>query len=151
MNEYWSCGRSKKKDTCTVSKSSLLLDVIAVWNSSIKRYKNSRNKKEWFYEFQGTDCLKTIANWVITSRKYFRSTFLQWVSNPSTSPSADKPSRRLVSLVNFSVFRIRIRIDFGQPDPDPEGKNFPQKYKKVKKFHVLKCWMFSFESWRIFL
>jgi hypothetical protein len=36
-------------------------------------------------------------------------------------------------------------------DPDPiwiriqEGKNDPQKYKNVK-VHVLKCWMFSFES-----
>jgi hypothetical protein len=37
-----------------------------------------------------------------------------------------------------SVFGIRIRIQ--------EGKNDPQKKKKIKKFHVLKCWMFSFES-----
>jgi hypothetical protein len=29
-------------------------------------------------------------------------------------------------------------------DPDP-------KKKKVKKFHVLKCWMFSFEGWRLLL
>jgi hypothetical protein len=36
-------------------------------------------------------------------------------------------------------------------DPDPvfgiriqEGKNDQQKKKKIKKFHVLKCWMFSF-------
>jgi hypothetical protein len=29
-----------------------------------------------------------------------------------------------------------------------EGKNDPQKYKKVIKFHVLKCWMFSFEAER---
>jgi hypothetical protein len=35
-------------------------------------------------------------------------------------------------------FRIRIRIQ--------EGKYDPQKEKKLKKFHVLKCWMFSFES-----
>jgi hypothetical protein len=26
-----------------------------------------------------------------------------------------------------------------------EGKNDPPKYKKLKNFHVLKCWMFSFE------
>jgi hypothetical protein len=37
-----------------------------------------------------------------------------------------------------SVFGIRIRIQ--------EGKNDPQKVEKIKKFHVLKCWMFSFES-----
>jgi hypothetical protein len=27
-----------------------------------------------------------------------------------------------------------------------EGKNDPQKYKKVKKLHVLKRWIFSFEG-----
>ncbi len=32
-----------------------------------------------------------------------------------------------------------------------EGKNDSQKKKKVKKFHVLNCWMFSFESWRLLL
>jgi hypothetical protein len=31
-------------------------------------------------------------------------------------------------------------------DPDPGGQNDPQKYKKVNNFHVLKCWMFSFEG-----
>jgi hypothetical protein len=28
-----------------------------------------------------------------------------------------------------------------------KGKNDPQKQKKVNKFHVLMCWMFSFEDW----
>jgi hypothetical protein len=37
----------KKKDTGTVSQEFLgILNVIAVCNSSIKCYKNSRNKKE---------------------------------------------------------------------------------------------------------
>jgi hypothetical protein len=59
-----------------------------------------------------------------------------------------------------TVLGIRIRIDFGRLDPDPHrecgigsgtkvGKNDPQKQekgKKMKKFHVLKCWMFSFED-----
>jgi hypothetical protein len=36
--------------------------------------------------------------------------------------------------INLSS-RIRIRIQ--------EGKNDPQKYKKVQNFHVSKCWMFS--------
>jgi hypothetical protein len=31
----------------------------------------------------------------------------------------------------------------GKAEPDPEGEKDPQK--KVKKFHVLKCYMFSFE------
>jgi hypothetical protein len=39
-----------------------------------------------------------------------------------------------------SAFKLRIRIRI------QEGKNDPQKYKKVQNFHVLKCWMFSFEG-----
>jgi hypothetical protein len=40
------------------------------------------------------------------------------------------------------VFRIRIRIDFGRldPEPDPGGQKSPQKLKKIKKiscFEVL--------------
>jgi hypothetical protein len=38
---------------------------------------------------------------------------------------------------------IRIRIQ--------KGKNDHKKKKKVKKFHVLNCWMFSFEGWRLVL
>jgi hypothetical protein len=30
------------------------------------------------------------------------------------------------------------------PDLDQEGKNDLEKYKTVNKFHLLKCWMFSF-------
>ncbi len=26
------------------------------------------------------------------------------------------------------------------------GKSYPKKLKKVKNFHVLECWMFSFEG-----
>jgi hypothetical protein len=29
------------------------------------------------------------------------------------------------------------------PAPDPGGQKYPQE---VQNFHVLKCWMFSFES-----
>jgi hypothetical protein len=45
-----------------------------------------------------------------------------------------------------AVFRIQIRIQLGLWIRIQEGKNDPQKYKKVKKCHVLKCWMFSFEA-----
>jgi hypothetical protein len=31
-------------------------------------------------------------------------------------------------------------------DPDPEWQKRPTNLKKEKKFHVLKCWMYSFES-----
>jgi hypothetical protein len=35
---------------------------------------------------------------------------------------------------------IRIR----NPDPDPGVQKLPTKVEKIKKFHVLKCWLFSF-------
>ena len=52
------------------------------------------------------------------------------------------------------VFRIRIGSEFNQVSGSgfgirirtQEGKNDPQKQKKIKKFHVLKCWMVSFEG-----
>jgi hypothetical protein len=31
-------------------------------------------------------------------------------------------------------------------DPDPEGQKLPTKVQKIYLFHVLKCWMFFFES-----
>jgi hypothetical protein len=49
-----------------------------------------------------------------------------------------------------------ILIDFGRldpdPDPDPGGylEDFKEK-KKGKRFHVSKCWMFSFDGWRLLL
>jgi hypothetical protein len=46
-----------------------------------------------------------------------------------------------------------IRINFGRldPDPDPGGQQMTHKKKKVQKFDVLKCWMFSFKGWRLLL
>jgi hypothetical protein len=45
-----------------------------------------------------------------------------------------------------SGFGFRIRI----PDPDSESgsrkANMIHKNRKNKKFHVLKCWMFSFKE-----
>jgi hypothetical protein len=43
---------------------------------------------------------------------------------------------------------IRIRIQRHHRNPDPEGNSDldPQQWKKVKKFLVFKCWMFSFEG-----
>jgi hypothetical protein len=40
------------------------------------------------------------------------------------------------------VFRI-LDLDWTRIQT---GKNDPQRQKKVKKFHVLMCWMFSFEG-----
>jgi hypothetical protein len=39
--------------------------------------------------------------------------------------------------INLSCW-IRIRIQ--------EGQNDPKKWKKGQNFHLLKCWMFSFEG-----
>jgi hypothetical protein len=41
---------------------------------------------------------------------------------------------------------LRINFESLDPDLDPGGQNDPQKLKKVKKCHVLKCRMFSFEG-----
>ncbi len=37
------------------------------------------------------------------------------------------------------------------PDPDAEGPKLPTKVEKIKKCHVLKCWMFSLAGWRLLL
>jgi hypothetical protein len=37
-----------------------------------------------------------------------------------------------------AVLWIRIRVQ--------EGKKYPEKYKRVNKFNLFKCWMFSFEG-----
>ncbi len=52
----------------------------------------------------------------------------------------------------FSVLWIRIRTDFDPLAPDPHWEcgswsrwqKLPTKIEKETKFHVLKCWMFSF-------
>ncbi len=36
-----------------------------------------------------------------------------------------------------------------KPDPDPGGQKLLTKIGKIQKFHVLKCWMFSFEVWTL--
>ncbi len=42
------------------------------------------------------------------------------------------------------MLRIRVRINFGQldPDPDPHWEGGPKLPTKVKKLQVLKCQMF---------
>ncbi len=39
----------------------------------------------------------------------------------------------------------------GSADPDQGGQKWPTKVEIFLKFHVLKCWMFSFESGRLLL
>ncbi len=56
----------------------------------------------------------------------------------SISCGQDCGSRSAWIRINLSCW-IRIRIQEGK-------KKWPTKKKKVKKFHVLNCWMFSFEG-----
>ncbi len=57
---------------------------------------------------------------------------------------------------NSAVFRNWIRIKSGQwvhPESGSGSRRTKNtnKNRKNKKFNVLKCWMFSFEDWRLLL
>ncbi len=40
-----------------------------------------------------------------------------------------------------------IRLEFDRLEPDPEGQKWANKIeRKVKKFHILKCWIFYYED-----
>jgi hypothetical protein len=60
-----------------------------------------------------------------------------------------------VSNFRHFVFAVWVlfRIGFGIRNRirTQKDKNDPQKWEKNKKFHVLKCWMFFFEGWRLLL
>jgi hypothetical protein len=62
------------------------------------------------------------------------------VAGPEGSPFEVRNPRK------NSVAVLRIRIDFSQLDPDPRGHKRPTKIGKSEEFHVLKCWLFSFEG-----
>ena len=76
--------------------------------------------------------------------------------DPATQINADPCESGSTTLVSdpdslnpdtiILLIRIRIHILNADPDPDPGGQNDPQKYKKVKNFHVFKNWTFSFEG-----
>jgi hypothetical protein len=59
----------------------------------------------------------------------------------------------LVYLGLFSMLWIHIgvsawiRLEFDRLEPDPEGQKWANKIeRKVKKFHILKCWIFYYED-----
>ncbi len=66
------------------------------------------------------------------------------------NPLGGQPLRREFQDLTAGL-RIRIRIQSGQWIRIQEGKNDPQKQNFFLKVHVLKCWMASFESWRLLL
>jgi hypothetical protein len=49
-------------------------------------------------------------------------------------------------ILFWTVFWIWIPIGSGS-----KSAKMTTKIEEVKKFHVLKCWMFSFEEWRLLL
>jgi hypothetical protein len=57
------------------------------------------------------------------------------------------PDPNWIRIQSGQWIRMRIR----NPDPDPGGQIWPTKVAKKSEIHVLKCWMFSFESWRLLL
>jgi hypothetical protein len=55
------------------------------------------------------------------------------------------PDPDWIRMQSGQWIRIRIR----NPDTNPESRRAkidPKNRKNDKKFHVLKCWMFSFED-----
>jgi hypothetical protein len=59
------------------------------------------------------------------------------VSAEATSVSDPDPDWIRIQSVQWIRSRIR------NPDPDPGGQTRPTKVEKIRKFHVLKCWMLS--------
>jgi hypothetical protein len=53
----------------------------------------------------------------------------------------------------FRINATLVKMFYVPLDPDPgeEGKSDPEKYNTVNEFHLLKCWMFSFEGSRLLL
>jgi len=72
-----------------------------------------------------------------------------------------QPLPYIHSRVRYTVFSVSdpdwIRIQSGQwiririRNPDPGGQKWLTKVEKIKKFHVLKCWISSFDGWRLLL
>jgi hypothetical protein len=81
----------------------------------------------------------------VLCRRFRRPAVWPAASTPAAAFSADPPHQvgPLAILLLQAVFQIRIQS--GQWIRIQERKNDPQKKEKVKLFHVLKCWMFSFD------
>jgi hypothetical protein len=68
----------------------------------------------------------------------------QFIKKGEREPLVDYLHQRLFNHIDdnrvanpdLHLFELRIQ----------KGKIDPQRKKKVKKFHVLKCWMFSFKG-----
>ncbi len=110
--------------------------------------KNAKFKSNYFFaqpntltrqEYKGKICFRN------TKVKFFSGILEQiYVGSETGSGSNWKVVfwiRQKSFWINLSC-RIRIRI---------QQDIFLTKIEKVKKFHVLKCWMFSFEGWRLLL
>ncbi len=93
-----------------------------------------------------------------------KSTFFNVLTKTSLAAAENFPFCTIDP--NESRYHILVPVSVGSVvDQDPRGSAFwsgwsririqkgknPQKRKKVKKYHVLKCWMFSYEGWRLLL
>ncbi len=70
-------------------------------------------------------------------------------SGGASSSYVRGPTRAPFSGALGLVLRIRIRI--WNPDPNTGEQKMTHKSREKFKLYVLKCWMFSFEGWRLLL
>ncbi len=59
-------------------------------------------------------------------------------------------SKRSFSVIENELVRL-VFAKTGSLNSGTWGQKWPTKIEKIKKIHVLKRWMFSFEGWRLFL
>ncbi len=57
----------------------------------------------------------------------------------------------LLAVHKTRTFCVQPKEGIRVVDPDPGEQKLPTKIEKKENFHVLKCWMFSFEDWRLLL
>jgi hypothetical protein len=93
----------------------------------------------------------------VAAKKVYRNRYEKYYNFPVKN-SAKPVHPSAIRMCYGSEFWIRIRFNFHRLNSDPhlgmwiriwiqEGKNGPQKKeKKIKKFHVLKGWILSFED-----
>ncbi len=73
----------------------------------------------------------------------------------SAQPRSSPPTPQIIKTVISTLSSLQGCGSGSELDPDSIGsrraKMTQRHRKKIKKFHVLKCWMFSFESWTFLL
>jgi hypothetical protein len=89
-----------------------------------------------------TDKVTTAENAFIHTVHYYEMKLnlslhvVEWENSDPDSESGLDPDQSGLWILNRNQ----------NPDPDPGGQKWPTKIEKNMKFHVLKCWTFSFEG-----